>query len=298
MRIGLILGIDDQGRDDPPRWDDLAAQARAAEDVGFDLLAIADALTEGPANYWEGMTLAGALAAATDEIGLTHSVVNAPLRPPALIARAAHTLDEVSGGRYTLGIGAGNTPDDYRNFGIAADPRFSRFEETLTVIHALLRDGAADVDGRFQMAHADRFAPTGPRPTDIPINVAAGGPKMVALAARLADEWNWWAGANGQTDHLPPILESLHGACVEAGRGPKGLRRTLDLYSFDPLGIVDDPPPHVLAGSTDAMAQSLLALAEWGVDEVRVDVAVAPVGRRVEAIEALAPVVAAVHAAG
>ncbi|MEX1281257.1 MAG: LLM class flavin-dependent oxidoreductase [Acidimicrobiia bacterium] len=295
MRIGLILGIDDQGRNEPPRWKDVAAQARAAEDVGFDLLALADALTEGPANFWEGLTLAGALAAATDEIGLTHSVVNAPLRPPALVARAAHTLDEVSRGRYTLGIGAGNTPDDYRMFGIDADPRYSRFEEALTVVHALLRNQAVDVDGRFQTAQTDRFQPTGPRPTGIPINVAAGGPKMLALAARLADEWNWWAGANGQTEHLPPILEVLHGACVDAGRGPKGLRRTLDLYSFDPLGIVDDPPPHVLTGPPDRIVESLLALAEWGIEEVRVDVAVIPVGRRVEAIEALAPVVETLH---
>jgi alkanesulfonate monooxygenase SsuD/methylene tetrahydromethanopterin reductase-like flavin-dependent oxidoreductase (luciferase family) len=295
MRIGLILGIGDEGGEATPRWPDLAAQAGAAEDVGFDLLALADALTEGSSNFWEGMTMAGALAAATDGIGLTHSVVNAPLRPPALVARAAHTLDEVSGGRYTLGIGAGNTPDDYRMFGIDADPRYARFEESLTVIHALLRDRAVDVDGRFQTAHADRFGPSGPRPTGIPINVAAGGPKMLALTARLADEWNWWAGANGQTEHLPPILEALHGACVEAGRGPKGLRRTLDLYSYDPLGIVDDAPPHVLSGPPGRIAESLLALGEWGIDEVRVDVAVVPVGRRIEAIEALAPVVTALH---
>lgn len=296
MRIGLVMGIDDRGRGAVPRWQDTLSHARAAESVGFDLLTVPDAMTEGPANYWEGMTMAGAIAAATDSIGITHSTVNAPFRPPALVARAAQTLDEISGGRYTLGLGAGNTPDDYRDFGIEADPRYSRFAEALTVVRSLLRDGHADFHGDFEMAVTDRFEPSGPRPGGIPINVAAGGPKMLALTVRLADEWNWWAGSSQIPVQLAEILDHIRRECDLQARDPETLGMTLDVYSFDPLGVVDDPSPHVHSGPVDAMAESLLALREIGIDEVRIDLAVAPLDRRVEAIEAMRPVVDALHA--
>lgn len=297
MLIGLILGIDDQGSERAPGWNDIVTQAVAAEELGFDRVVLADALSEGPSGYWEGMTLAGALAASTTTVGLAHSVVNAPMRPPAIVARAAQTLDEISGGRYTLGIGAGNTPDDYDMYRIEADPRYSRFEETLRIIHALLRDGAVEFRGRYHSAHADRFAPTGPRPGRIPINVAGGGPRMISLTARLADEWNWWAGANGQAGHLPPIIEELDRACLQLGRDPASLRKTLDVYSLDPLGVVKDPPEQVLGGSPEHIAEALLALAAMGIDEIRVDLAVTPLERRVDAIAAMAPVIGALHAA-
>lgn len=295
MRIGLILQVDDKGGELTPRWHDIVTQAAAAEELGFDLVVLADALTEGPANYWEAMSLAGALAASTSRIGISHSVVNAPMRPPALVARAAQTLDEISNGRYTLGIGAGNTPDDYQMFGIDADPRYSRFEESLEVIHALLREQAVDFAGEYEQAHTSRFVPTGPRPRSIPINVAAGGPKMVSLTARLADQWNWWAGANGQVDHLEEIIETLDDAIEDEGRDPESLVRTLDVYSFDPLGVVADPPAHVRSGRSQELAESLLLLDRFDIAEVRVDLAPVPLDRRIDAISAMAPVVESLH---
>lgn len=295
VRIGLVMGMDDRGTGPAPRWDDLLTHARAAERVGFDLLTVPDALSDGPVNFWEGMTMAGAIAAATDSIGVTHSTINAPMRPPALVARAAQTLDEISGGRYTLGLGAGNTPEDYRSFGIAAEPRFSRFVDTLTVVRSLLRDGSAHFTGEFERAVTDRFEPSGPRPGAIPINVAAGGPKMAALTVRLADEWNWWAGSSQVGNQLADVLDHIARECELQERDPAALVMTVDIYSFDPLGTVDDPPPHVHSGPLDAMAESLLALNELGIDEVRIDLAVTPLDRRVGAIEAMQSVVEALH---
>ena len=295
MRVGLIMGIDDRGREPAPRWDDITAHALTAEEVGFDLITFADALTDGPLSYWEGMTMAAAVAATTRTIEIAHSTVNAPFRPPALIARTAQTLDEISGGRYTLGVGAGNTPDDYENFGVDADHRYSRFVESLTVIESLLRRGAVEFDGDYQSAHADRFVPTGPRPGRIPINVAAGGPKMLALTVRLADEWNWWTGAIDARAHVLPLLETLESECMAQGRDPSSLRRTLDVYSYDPLGAVDDPPPHLHRGSIADMAESIIAFSDLGIDEVRIDLAPAPLDRRIAAIEAMRPVVVAAH---
>lgn len=293
MRIGvavrMIEGPDSQGRP-VPRWEHIRAQALAAETVGFDTIAIADAISEGGRGYWEGMTLAGALAAATTRIGIAHSVVNAPYRSPAVVARAADTLDEISDGRYTLGIGAGNTPDDYVMFAMDADPRFGRFAEDLEVIVQLLRDGRADFQGTYTSAHADWWSPRGPRPHGPPVVVAAGGPKMVALTARVADGWNWWAGAGGSTDHLPPILEHL-----DRQASGRPFQRSIDMYSFDPLGLLDDRPEGVATGSAEQMAEPIVRLADLGIDEVRIDIW-APPDRLAEATEAMTEVVALVHA--
>ncbi|HSJ27663.1 MAG TPA: LLM class flavin-dependent oxidoreductase [Acidimicrobiia bacterium] len=289
MRIGVALRMIEGSDGQVPRWEHVRAQALAAEEAGFDLVTIADAITENGRGYWEGMTLAGALADATSTIGVAHSVVNAPYRSPAVVARAADTLDEITGGRYVLGIGAGNTPDDYAMFAMDADPRFSRFAEDLEVIASLLRTGRVDFDGRFEHAHADWWRPRGPRPEGPPIVVAAGGPKMVELAARLADGWNWWADASGAADHLPPIIERL-----DRHLEGRPIQRSIDMYSFDPLALLEDPPPGVASGSAVELASPIVALKDLGIDEVRVEVLANP-SRLAEATRAMSEVVSLVH---
>lgn len=297
MRIGLVVGLHDGGTDgDPaPRWREIQEQVVAAEEVGFDVVVLEDALSFSGGGYWEAMTIAGAICAATTTITVSHSVVNAPLRPPAVVARAAHTLDEISGGRYVLGIGAGNSPDDYEQFGIAADPRYSRFAEAVTVIHGLVRNSTFHYDGAYEIAHSPRFAPRGPRPAGPPLVIAAGGPKMLRLCARLADGWNWWANPPDPGVALSPVLEALEEACADEGRDPASIDRTVDIYSYDVLGITgDNRSDWMFAGSPDEIAESILQLGEIGIDEVRVDVAARPAGR-VDAVAAMAPVVDAVH---
>jgi alkanesulfonate monooxygenase SsuD/methylene tetrahydromethanopterin reductase-like flavin-dependent oxidoreductase (luciferase family) len=295
MRVGLALRMEEKRVGETiPRWEHMLAQTLAAERADFDIVTIADAVTDKGRGFWEAMTLAGALAASTTSIGIAHSVVNPPYREPAVVARAAETLDEISGGRYTLGIGAGNTPDDYRMFDMDADPRFSRFAERLEVIVSLLRMGTVDFDGQFEHAHADWWSPRGPRPQGPPVVVAAGGPKMVALTARLADGWNWWADTGGAPDHLPPILEQLNRSCEEAGRDPSSVERSIDMYSFDPLGMTDQP--QFATGSAEEMAAPIVQLADLGIDEVRIEV-VAERSKLAEATEAMSDVVYLVHSA-
>lgn len=140
----------------------------------------------------------------------------------------------------------------------------SRLEETLRIIHGLLRQGQIDFEGIFQSASAERFLPTGPRPTTIPINVAAGGLRMLSLTAELGDEWNWWAGANPEIENLVEITAELSEACRALKRDPDTLTRTFDLYSFDPLRVVGETPPHAMSASPDRIATTLLRLGEIG----------------------------------
>lgn len=309
MDIGLALalgGIPTGDRFQPPTWRSIRDQAVAAEAAGFDLVIAEDALSQpipdGPVvDHWESMTVLGAVAAATSRIRLGHGVVNAPYRAPGLLAKSIETLDEISGGRVFLGIGAGNTPDaDYRAFGIPASPRFSRFEETIRIVAQLLRGEVSDLDGTYHRTEGARLQIRGPQ-AGPPIVVAGQGPRMLRLAAELADGWNWWIGPHGTPADLQPTLDGLEQACEEVGRDPATLRRTLDAYlPLAPAGLEFDPDRP--APSDEETAEAILAFAEVGIAEVRCYVHPHVAGsrelaRRVGLVEELAGVVELVHAA-
>ena len=120
MRIGLINELHGRpgGGSEPPTWTSISKRAELAEKVGFDSFVFEDALmyrgyrNEGETvGVWESVSMAAALCATTSSVTIAHSVLNSPYRSPAHLASIATTLDEISGGRYVLGIGAGNTPD-------------------------------------------------------------------------------------------------------------------------------------------------------------------------------------------
>src|ERR1044072_4535929 len=115
-----------------PRWPDIRAMATAGEAVGFDTLWISDHLGFGDptgegTGAWESMTLLLARAAAVQRVGLGTYVTAMPLRNPALLAKRAETLDEVSGGRFILGLGAGWNEPEFRAFGVPFERRFDAF---------------------------------------------------------------------------------------------------------------------------------------------------------------------------
>lgn len=308
MDIGIALalgGLFGSDRFEAPSWRSIRAQARAAEEVGFDLLIVEDALSQphgddGPiSDHWESSTVLAAIAETTSRIRIGHGVVNAPYRNPGLLAKTIATLDEISGGRAFLGIGAGNTPDaDYRSYGIDADPRYSRFEDTLEIVAGLLHDRQVDHEGRFHRAEARQYL-VGPRER-VPIVVAAGGPKMMRLAARLADGWNWWGSPHASPADLKPTIDGLERACEEVGRDPATLMRTLDLYlPVAPAGVEFDPDRQ--QPSEQETAEAILSFGELGVSEVRCYLHPAVPGARrreprVGLVEGMAGVVERVHA--
>jgi len=277
MRIGIAVdshGTASSPQRSTPTWESIRDQALAAEAVGFEAVFVPDHLLyhseDGNTGCWESVSLAAALASVTSTIEIGHSMFNAPYRSPALVAKIADTLDEISGGRYILGIGAGNTPDsDYAAFGFEADKRYSRFAEAIEIIHDLLKNGRVDFVGKYWSARNADLVLRGPRPQGPPIVIAAWGPKMMHLTARFADVWNGWVPVEKgpSVESFRPMIEELERACQEVGRYPATLRRSLDIQ-VDPLSLHDEGEKPI-AGTSEEIAEAILAFQEIGVDEVR-----------------------------
>src|SRR5215213_9842848 len=167
--------------------------AQAAEECRFDSIWIGDHLLyedpeRGP---WEAWTLMSALAAVTERVGIGPLVACLGFHPPGLVAKMAATIDEVSGGRFTLGVGAGWNQREFSAFGIPYDRRVSRFEEAFGIVRRLLAGERATVDGRFWQADDAVLLPRPHR--RVPLMVGSNGPRMLGLTLPHADAWNtWW----------------------------------------------------------------------------------------------------------
>jgi alkanesulfonate monooxygenase SsuD/methylene tetrahydromethanopterin reductase-like flavin-dependent oxidoreductase (luciferase family) len=288
------------------RWPELLAMARAAEAIGLDSLWVGDHLlyrspgrsARGP---WEAWSLLSALAAATARIPLGPLVAATSFRAPALLAKMAATVDEISGGRLILGLGAGWNETEYRAFGFPFDQRVARFEEAFTIIRTLLREGQIDFDGRFYSARDCELRPRGPRPGGPPLMIGSIGERMLRITAPHVDAWNAWHDWFGNVAAgLPPLLESVTQAEAAAGRGPGSIERTVTaLVAFPDAvgrqqGDPDGPGTPPLSSEAASLAADLRAYAGLGVGHVQLVLDPITVG----SIEALAPTLDLLDAPG
>lgn len=295
MRFGVAIDLHaPAGSAGEVSWRNIREQVLTAEQLGFDLVVLPDHLSyrangEGdyvlpdePVGVRESVTEAAALAAVTSRIVIGHSVINAPYRTPTMLAHLATTLADISDGRYSLGIGVGNS-FDYDQLGVPADHRVSRFEECVEIVAGLLRDGHADLDGTYWSASDAElvFAPgSGRRP---PIVVAAGGPRTMRVAAQFGDGWNGFTPTDPASPIAAELLQLLEQTCGDVGRDPASIERTVDL-------VIDPTDLHNARGRS---VETLVLLAELGVDEARCYVLSEESHRaRLEAIVALAELVA------
>jgi len=269
------------------RWADLKRIAQHAEAVGFDSIWLPDHLLfefgepgESPHGLWEAWSLLAALAASTERVELGPLVLCSGFRNPALLAKMADTLDEISGGRLILGLGAGYHEREYRAFGYPFDHRVSRFEEALKIIHTLLRGGAVDFQGRYYQARECELRPRGPRRQGPPILIGAPPrlPRMLRLTAEYADYWNWWS--INQLESLAPARTAVDSACTETGRDPTTLGRTVTMLINLP-GAAREPSPEwvqryrslfaaPVTGSSQDLAAVLTRFAGEGISHVQV----------------------------
>ena len=257
MKLGLMLQIGSGALagDRTPRWPELREMAQVAEGIGFDVLFVPDHLLfrESPpdnalqvempsgrtSGVWEAWTLPAALAEATQRIELGPFVACNSFRNPALLAKMAVTLDEVSAGRLVLGIGAGWHEPEYHAFGFPYDRRVGRLEEALQIISALLRNGHVDFQRNFYTARDCEFTPRGPRPEGPPILIGAQKPRMMRLAATYADIYD--ADFHLDPGTVAQRFEALDAACGAAGRERGTLERgAATTMALDAKGALAD----------------------------------------------------------
>src|SRR4051812_24939873 len=176
--------------------------ARAADGAGFASIGLgAPLLSRGDGGRgrgpWEAWTLLAALAAATERVTLGPLVACAAFHPPGLIAKMAATVDEVSGGRFVLGLGAGWNETEFRAFGLPYDRRVSRFEEAFTVVRGLLAGERVTLEGKY--ARADDVVLLPPPARGVPLMIGSNGPRVLRATLPHVDVWNTWWDAYGNT---------------------------------------------------------------------------------------------------
>ena len=244
------------------------------------------------------VTVAAAVLEATSRIDVAHTMMNTPYRAPALIAASAKTLHDIGDGRYWLGLGAGNTPDsDYRAAGAPADHRYSRFAETVEIVHGLLSGEVVDFDGEYhRVQDSELVLPESGRPS---ITVGAFKPKTLRLAARFADQWGGGVfGGPYTVERYRPLVEELERACEEVGRDPETLRRSMDA-EVDPHGRAAELRPDAehgpITGTSEQIAEAILAFEALGFEEFRCET-VGPLNDGAATVESMAKVVELVHA--
>ena len=277
MKVGLVVIMADlPPAGIAPRYREIRDVALQAEAAGFDAIWLYDHLlyrfpNQPTGGIWECWTMLSALAEATTRVELGALVACTQFRNPALLAKMAVTLDEVSDGRFTLGVGAGWNRPEFDAFGFPFDHRVDRFEEALQIIAPLLRTGKVDFHGTYYQASDCEIRPRGPRESGPPLLVAAFGPRMLRLAARYADMWNF--GMLGKPDMLAAPRMSLEEACKEVGRDINTLPITATVaLALPELGEVTHVVEHAFSGSAQEIAAVLHGYAVQGVQQVMFEV--------------------------
>ncbi len=271
MKIGVTLPNGVVGTGGRVRsYAEIRTLAQTVEGTGLDSIWVYDHFLfhfagKPREGVWEGWTVLSGLAEATKRVDLGTLVLCTGFRNPATLAKMAVTLDEMSGGRLILGLGAGWHEPEYTMFGYPFDHRVDRFEEAVKIITPLVREGKVDFHGKYSSAVACEILPAPSR--RIPVMIGASKPRMLQLTAQYADSWNTSGG--GRVDELVPKRAAIEAAAATVGRDPASLEITCAInVAFPDLGEVPDganDPAKYLSGSVDEMAAGLQGFAEQGI---------------------------------
>jgi alkanesulfonate monooxygenase SsuD/methylene tetrahydromethanopterin reductase-like flavin-dependent oxidoreductase (luciferase family) len=212
------------------RWPEYLAMAQAAEEVGLDSIWLGDHLLyrgdgreeRGP---WEAWTLLAALAAVTERVRLGPLVACASFHPPGLIAKMAATVDEISGGRFVLGLGSGSVEVEHTIFGLPVERRVSRFSESFEIVRRLLAGERVTFEGSYWSADDAVLLPEPAR--RVPLMAGSIGPRMLGITLPHVDWWNTWYLWYGNTaEGFAELNARVDTAAVAAGRQPEDIARS------------------------------------------------------------------------
>ncbi|MGI8551828.1 MAG: LLM class F420-dependent oxidoreductase, partial [Dehalococcoidia bacterium] len=258
-------------------WNEILADCQHAEATGWDGIWFADhfmpnqADTSGAtAEVW---TVVTALAALVPRVRIGTLVCGNTYRHPAVLAKMAAEVDIVSGGRLTLGLGAGWQENEHAAYGIpfyTVGERLRRLDEACQVVRGLFTKEKTTFQGRYYQL---QDAPLVPKPVQhpLPLLIGGGGEKVtLRIAANYADEWNTW----GMPETLRHKMAILDRHCADIGRDPKTIRRSAQALLFldaDPAAVetarTSGRMP-LIAGNVDEVRQIVQEYADAGVDEL------------------------------
>jgi len=281
-------------------WSDIVDAVSHADETGWDGIYVADHFmgdggSFGPAStpMLEATALISALAARTERVRLGSLVLGNTYRHPAVVANWAATVDQLSGGRLVLGVGAGWQQNEHEQYGIDLPPArelVDRFDEACQVLTGLLREPTTTLDGDHYRL-TDAVSEPKPVQDPLPLLIGGKGNRMLGIVARLADEWNMWGLA-------PTIAERaavLDRKCEAIGRDPSTIVRSaqaLVLVTSDEAQaerfVERVAPRAAIAGPPERFAEAVDQWREAGVSEVIVpDVALGSGNERRDHMNAL-----------
>jgi len=257
-------------------WPQMRRLAQAMEAIGVDTLWVADHLqrttpARGTFGFWESWTILTAAAEATSRVGIGPFIACTGFRNPALLAKMAETLDEVSGGRVVLGLGSGGPARDpsWSAFGFDGGRHVSRYGEAVEIVTRLLRDGQLTYHGEHYDVEGAVILPRGPRAGGVPVLAAGLGERTVQIAARHADQINVNRAIAGATD-ADEVVGIARTACEAVGRDPATLRVTgWGRVAIDDHGIAVDKRG-CLVGEPAEVAATVRGIRDAGVEHLTI----------------------------
>ena len=259
LRLGVDVRIAVRPDSDP------VAEARQAEELGFDFISANDFL-EGTQPTLESWTMLTWIAASTSRITVASRVLGVPYRHPAVVAKMAATLDRLSGGRLILGLGGGYRDDEFRAFGLSTPTpkeKVESLEEAIRIAHGLWTETGFTFEGRhFRIASANLE----PKPARrIPIWVGTYGPRALAVTGRVADGWIPSIDM-APPDRVPEMRSRIAAAARRAGRDPEDITFAYNIEVRIGTGGAESPAD--ISGSSEEVVDRLRSLIPLGVGAI------------------------------
>jgi alkanesulfonate monooxygenase SsuD/methylene tetrahydromethanopterin reductase-like flavin-dependent oxidoreductase (luciferase family) len=276
LGIGLSLPTWPRADRTYATWPEIRSVALAAEALGVDTLWVPDHLQRDLESgerigFWEAWTIVTALAEATTRVRIGPYVACTGFRNPALLAKMAVTLDEVSGGRLVLGLGSGVPERDasWRAFGFDTGKPVRRYGEAAEVITRLLREPSLTFRGEVFRTEGAQLLPRGTGRRPVPVWCSGAGEATLRVAARWGDAIDVNLPLLGRDD-LDRAFAARDRACVQVGREPG----TLALTGWTRLVLDEDgvalSRPGAMAGSPAQVAAVLRGFADAGLAHLTV----------------------------